>query len=249
MGTRSLTYVYDSFAKDYRKPKNITHPDKPMFCFYRQFDGYIEGHGKELATFLLPFVDGMLNGYNPGTHKAGVNANGMGCLAAQMIQHFKASHGIGGIYIQAPDLNVDSGQEYEYHVYLDRVKVIENGYADRPNVTIFDGDWVNFAIHCDLVVPEKLIKDTRTLREMFADDETVEVVFTKADGTERRMTCTQCLEWIPEEKHPYGSGAKWFKTDRGLYKVFDMIKGEWRSFREERIISYRVVESKRPVVS
>lgn len=240
MGTRSLTYIYDD---------KVDHSTTPTVCFYRQFDGYIEGHGKELAEFLLPFVDGMVNGYNPGAHVAGKNANGMGCLAAQMIQHFKAEFGIGGIYLHKPDLNQDSGQEYEYHIWLDRVKVIANGYADKPDVTIFDGDWVNFAMHCGLSVPEKLIKDTRTLREMFADDETVEVVFIKADGTERQMTCTQCLEWIPEEKHPIGSGAKWFKTDRGLYKVFDTIKGEWRSFREERIISYKVVDSKCPVVS
>ena len=38
MGTRSLTFVYDG--------------DEPIVNMYRQFDGYPEGHGQELAEFL-----------------------------------------------------------------------------------------------------------------------------------------------------------------------------------------------------
>jgi len=38
MGTRSLTYVYEG--------------ETPIMCMYRQFDGYLEGHGQELANFL-----------------------------------------------------------------------------------------------------------------------------------------------------------------------------------------------------
>jgi hypothetical protein len=39
MGTRSLTFVYEE--------------NKPVVNMYRQYDGYIEGHGRELAEFLL----------------------------------------------------------------------------------------------------------------------------------------------------------------------------------------------------
>ena len=39
MGTRSLTFVYED--------------NKPIVNMYRQFDGYPEGHGQELADFLL----------------------------------------------------------------------------------------------------------------------------------------------------------------------------------------------------
>ena len=39
MGTRCLTFVYDE-AGD------------PLLNMYRQFDGYMSGHGAELAEFL-----------------------------------------------------------------------------------------------------------------------------------------------------------------------------------------------------
>jgi hypothetical protein len=38
----------------------------------------------------------------------------MGCLAAQMISHFKKES--GGFYIHPTDVT-DCGQDYEYHVY------------------------------------------------------------------------------------------------------------------------------------
>lgn len=62
----------------------------------------------------------------------------------------------------------------------------------------------------------------------------VEVVFTKKDGTERKMLCT--LE--PSMVTPYEK-----KTDRekvvneDLLPVFDLDKKEWRSFRFDSIIS------------
>ena len=95
MGTRSLTFVYD---KDGKKLINM----------YRQYDGYPSGHGKDLAEFLEPIV--MTNGI--GMTEA-VIANGPGCLAAQLVAHFK--DGPGGIYL-GPTTAVDCGQDYEYHV-------------------------------------------------------------------------------------------------------------------------------------
>ena len=61
MGTRSLTRVIDrqeglSFAKGHLA-KNV---GKSYINMYRQFDGYIEGMGVDLAEFLLPF--NMVNG-------------------------------------------------------------------------------------------------------------------------------------------------------------------------------------------
>ena len=57
MGTRSLTRVIDrqeclSFAKGHLA-KNV---GKSYVNMYRQFDGYIEGMGVDLAEFLLPFT-------------------------------------------------------------------------------------------------------------------------------------------------------------------------------------------------
>lgn len=95
MGTRSLTFVYD---EDGRKIINM----------YRQYDGYPSGHGKDLAEFLEPIT--MVNGIGATDNKI---ANGSGCLAAQLVAHFK--DGPGGIYL-APTTEVDCGQDYEYHI-------------------------------------------------------------------------------------------------------------------------------------
>lgn len=103
MGTRSLTYVYSDAT--------------PVVCMYRQFDGYPTGHGAELADFLSGFE--IVNGYSEVKPKL---ANGMGCLAAQMIAHFKV--GTGGFYLEPTVLGQDCCQEYEYHVMENEVFVL-----------------------------------------------------------------------------------------------------------------------------
>lgn len=96
MGTRSLTIV-------------STVDGTKFLNMYRQFDGYPSGHGAELFEFL----DGMqiINGISD--QRAGEAANGAGCLAAQMVGHFKKQ--IGGVYIYPVDA-IDCGQDYTYHV-------------------------------------------------------------------------------------------------------------------------------------
>ena len=129
MGTRSLTFVYTDHY-DGEKPK-------PIINMYRQFDGYPSGHGAELAEFLSSF-EAVVNGIPFGeTRKV---ANGMGCLAAQMIANFKTS--VGGFYIY-PVTSKDCGQEYEYHIYSDRITV-----KDYNGKAIFTGPWVQFAKFC-----------------------------------------------------------------------------------------------------
>ena len=120
MGTRSLTFVYDG--------------DKPIINMYRQFDGYPEGHGIELAEFLMSGE--MVNGYSDNDAK---QFNGMGCLAAQMIVHFKKS--VGGFYIHAVT-DTECWQDYEYHVYENRVLV------KNPGVIIFSGTYKEFSTFC-----------------------------------------------------------------------------------------------------
>ena len=122
MGTRSLTFVYDG--------------KEPMINMYRQFDGYPSGHGSELAEFLNSF-DAIVNGIPVGDKRK--MANGMGCLAAQMIANFKTD--VGGFYIY-PVTAGDCGQEYEYHVYENKV-VVKN-----PTEVIFSGDWNKFREYC-----------------------------------------------------------------------------------------------------
>ena len=122
MGTRSLTFVYEN--------------KEPMINMYRQFDGYPSGHGSELAEFLNSF-DEIVNGIPVGDKRR--LANGMGCLAAQLIANFKTE--VGGFYIY-PVTAEDCGQDYEYHVYENKV-VVKN-----PTEVIFDGSWKDFNEFC-----------------------------------------------------------------------------------------------------
>ena len=124
MGTRCLTYVYEGKT--------------PLMCLYRQFDGYPSGHGAELADFLNKIEVG--NGI-PGKPEMGEFANGMGCLAAQLIAHFKKS--VGGFYIHSiKDADDDGGVDYEYHVYPNKVVVKES------DEVVFSGSWGGFAEYC-----------------------------------------------------------------------------------------------------
>ena len=54
----------------------------------------------------------------------------------------------------------------------------------------------------------------------------VNVVFTKADGSERTMNCTLKLENIPEDQHPKTT----IKSESHQIRVFDIDIQEWRSF-------------------
>jgi hypothetical protein len=136
MGTRSLTFVYDGSNSD-------DGTNEPIMCIYRQFDGYPSGHGHELAQFLNSKT--LVNGYSD---KNSAEANGMGCLAAQLVVQLK--HGVGGIYIYAPMTGRDYSQDYEYHVYEDKV-IVQNcgyGYDSGHNQVIFEGTWEDFAQFC-----------------------------------------------------------------------------------------------------
>lgn len=96
MGTRSLTHVKEG---------------RTTICtMYRQMDGYPTGHGQALADFLK--ARKIINGISMGCNETN-SANGMGCLAAQMVAHFKG--GIGGIYLEKPGRKAD-WEDYEYTV-------------------------------------------------------------------------------------------------------------------------------------
>ena len=54
----------------------------------------------------------------------------------------------------------------------------------------------------------------------------VNVVFTKADGSERTMNCTLKLENVPEDQHPKST----IKSEGDQIRVFDTDIDAWRSF-------------------
>ena len=122
MGTRCLTFVYNDNKQ-------------PILNLYRQYDGYPEGHGQELGEFLKGLE--ITNGISMQT-KEKRTANGMGCLAAQLVAHFKNS--VGGFYIHSIE-SKDCGQEYEYHVYDNSITVIKN----CDDKIIYQGNWKNFS--------------------------------------------------------------------------------------------------------
>ena len=231
MGTRSLTYLYDENA------------EKPFMCMYRQFDGYPEGgHGQELGEFLAPFT--VVNGFTTD-HKAGSHANGMGCLAAQMVAHFKQA--IGNHYLVDPDTQQDSWQEYEYHVFADRVEV----YACYdPKKMIFSGSYkalLKWAknppkVHGEYVVTTLAPKTvTYTDLDSALQGATVQVTFRKADDSIRVMKCTKDANIIPEDALNRIVNGHKATAPKGLYRVWDIEKQDWRSFKEERLVSWKVV--------
>tara|TARA_B110000046_G_scaffold57769_1_gene64676 strand:+ start:465 stop:935 length:471 start_codon:yes stop_codon:yes gene_type:complete len=115
MGTRSLTKVITTWEDTDGKKQR-----QPVTCMYRQYDGYMDGHGKELAEWLDGFT--IVNGIP--SDRSEPMFNGMDCLAAQMFVHFKSSgckddgtptSNAGGIYCMHPDTN-NCFEEYLYEI-------------------------------------------------------------------------------------------------------------------------------------
>lgn len=130
MGTRSLTI--------------LPGYDGETAVLYRQFDGYPEGHGAELAHLLKGLTE--VNGL--GGDAAGV-FNGPSCLAATIVAHFKSEP--GGFYLY-PAGTRDQGEEFTYHVITQgvgnpiRLKV--EGYDAE---VIFDGTPAEFLRRLEFV--------------------------------------------------------------------------------------------------
>lgn len=101
MGTRSTTVFIERNKDEAGKVTN-----KKICKFYKQFDGYPSGLGMQLAEFLS---DGeLVNGYGGSDKK---QFNGVGCLAAQVIDMLK--DGVGGLYMIPVS---EGGQEYNYTI-------------------------------------------------------------------------------------------------------------------------------------
>lgn len=137
MGTRALTFVHDETGEK-------------IINLYRQYDGYPEGHGQELAEFLTTGT--LVNGLRMG--QTGRFFNGAGCLAAQLVCNFKQEAGQFYLY---PVTALDCGQDFEYHIYVDdtiSIKVISCGVnffgQTQSDVyeTIFDGNLAEFTEFC-----------------------------------------------------------------------------------------------------
>ena len=89
----------------------LDEDNDPCVKMLRHYDGYLSCHGKELATFLLgiTMVDGIP--CHKKTRKTFRYANGIECLAAQVIAYFKK--GAGDIYISS---NGWDDEDFQYYV-------------------------------------------------------------------------------------------------------------------------------------
>ncbi len=105
MGTRCNTIVVDESGEI-------------LVNLYRQYDGYPDGHGAELAEFLAGKE--IINGIGDPTAKA---FNGLADLAARVVGYFVASKGseetpgydeLGGFYLFPTDGQLDN--DYTYRI-------------------------------------------------------------------------------------------------------------------------------------
>lgn len=142
MGTRSLTIIENEGGEE-------------LCCIYQQFDGYPEGVGQTLRELLKDMR--IVNGHQTGD-KFGEAANGMECLAAQIVAALKA--GIGNVYLYPPGSR-DCGEEYRYtikpgekladeksdkvwtRIYHNVLLKVESGYGASWE-TIYDGPAKDF---------------------------------------------------------------------------------------------------------
>jgi hypothetical protein len=111
MSTRSLTII------------KAEHEE--IVVMYRQSDGYPEGHGQDLAKFLTGIR--LTNGISLANK--GRTANGMSCLAAQIVLHFKTDFGVGGIYLYKAGTR-GCGENYHYEV--------TGKEGEEPTITCYD---------------------------------------------------------------------------------------------------------------
>lgn len=120
MGTRSLTFIYD---------QDNTH----LVTIYRQFDGYPDGHGKDLAALAdRKIVNGIGAEFETSTH-----ANGFGDLSAKILHALKERFMDGGIYIVGiKDAEGDlAGADYVYFIKPDG-PMTEGWNTPMPQVAI-----------------------------------------------------------------------------------------------------------------
>ena len=116
MGTRSLTVVKENGME--------------LLNLYRQTDGGIQWHGVELASFLVRFPPAL-----SWVEAPKLFANGGGCLAAQIVAHFKT--GPETFYLYPTELR-GLGEEYIYTIQASKDEPLQIE-VERRGPVIFTG--------------------------------------------------------------------------------------------------------------
>ena len=107
MATRGIV----RFAKREEGVSFNEHPENIEVQIYNHYDSYPEGLGLQLAEFLSDFR--VVNGL--GSDLPDKIANGMGCLAAQLIANLKT--GAGSVYVESPTSKRD-WIDYIYYIWV-----------------------------------------------------------------------------------------------------------------------------------
>ncbi len=119
---------------------NINQGQTTLCTIYKHYDGYPDSLGSALADFLRPIA--IVNGLGGDYQRT---ANGMPCLAAQVVAHLK--DGAGDVYLYPPG-EFGMCEEYVYDIYPHakglRLAVHAVDFDDNKTL-IFDGlpnEWV-----------------------------------------------------------------------------------------------------------
>ena len=134
MGTRAIINIA-------RREEGVSFseiPEKVMVSIYQHFDGYPEGLGVTLASYLDDKK--ITNGLGKDRK---YSFNGLGCMAASIIAELKEE--AGNVYIEDPERK-HGWIEYEYYIWGDDHKDIWISIFNEENGCIFVGK------------PDKLIK-------------------------------------------------------------------------------------------
>ena len=127
MGTRSTITFYEKLNTELIPYVNI----------YQQYDGYLEGVGKDLCMWLKNKI--IVNGFSPDDKRD--IANGIGCLIAQYIRDNKDD--VGNLYI-CPIEDSCENCDYNYSVIIDEswtISLYETERKAEDITTIEVGNW------------------------------------------------------------------------------------------------------------
>ena len=108
------------------------HPENVEVQIYNHYDSYPEGLGLDLAKFMRDFR--VVNGL--GSDLPDKIANGMGCLAAQIVGLLK--DGPGNIYLHKPQEK--DWEDYEYFVWVKEHAELWISIFDYDGNCIFVGE-------------------------------------------------------------------------------------------------------------
>lgn len=115
MGTRSTTTIHEM--------KSLDEEEKPVCRFYRHWDGYLSGHGQDLADWLKDKV--LVNGWSSNStyKKNEIHFNRAGQMAPYLMI---------ALNCDAETMMEFYGQEYNYDIYYRDGKFLISVDGSKP---------------------------------------------------------------------------------------------------------------------